>query len=177
MSKIKFIEVNGEILEVVSLADLGLDGFIYSFTRNPFDGYVISKKGGHVYSNKRFGKYMKIGSFAPNGRERVTIANTAFYVDELYARALPLFKEAKETGTTVATVQAPARSGVFKKFAVSAVSDGDGLSFATKPKLHDSRKSAEDEALRLAQSQPGTRFAVCEVVSTVCVGDVYWEKA
>lgn len=58
-----------------------------------------------------------------------------------------------------------------------ATVQGHGLSFSSNPKIHGSRDKAEEEAYRLANSLHGTRFAVCEVVSTVCVGEVDWEKA
>ena len=178
MSIIKQIEVGNIKIEVISLADLGL--FSYLTSPNPYNGYVISEKG-HVYSNNRNAKYVKIGSIVRatvrgRGRVRVIIAGNRFYTDDLLKRALPLFKKAKKLSVTVATVPAPeTRTGVFKKFVVSAV-DNDVLKFASTPKLHDSRKSAEDEACRLAKANNGIRFAVCEVVSTVVAGAVAWEK-
>lgn len=152
------ISVFGDLVDVVDL------GFYNSCLSN----YVIDKNG-HVYSNRRFRQYARIGSRDRYGREKIVVNGIPFFCRELLRLAIPRFNSVKVD----ARENTP---GVFKKCVVGTIRNG-GLSFSSSPKLHDSRKSAEDEALRLAQSQPGTRFAVCEVVSTVCVGDVSWEKA
>ena len=172
MSIIKQIEVGGVKIEVISLFDLGCGFSDYASVVDYYKGYVISEKG-HVYSDKRFGKFMRIGYMSSDARARVTIAGQTFYVDDLHKKAIPLFKKAKAKASKASTSKA--RPGVFKKFVVSAV-DNDVLKFASTPKLHDSRKSAEDEASRLAKEHSGMRFAVCEVVSTVVAGAVTWEK-
>ena len=92
MSIIKQIEVGGVKIEVISLVDLGI--WYYSTSNNTHKGYVISEKG-HVYSNKQNGKFMRIGTMTPSGRARVTIARETIYVEDLYKKALPLFKKAK----------------------------------------------------------------------------------
>lgn len=153
------ISVSGVYVTVV---DLG-------FYSSCLSGYMIDKDG-VVYSNRRSGRYIKIGHRDRFGREQIIVNGRTFSIRDLIRRALPLFvsmqeESRKETST-----------GVFKKFVVATV-QGHGLSFSSNPKIHDSREKAEEEAYRLANSLHGTRFAVCEVVSTVCVGEVSWEKA
>lgn len=153
------ISVSGNLVTVV---DLG-------FYSPCLGGYMIDQNG-VVYSNRRNGRYIKIGHRDRYGREQIIVNGRTFSIRDLIRRALPRFismqeESRKETST-----------GVFKKFVVATV-QGHGLSFSSDPKIHGSREKAEEEAYRLANSLHGTRFAVCEVVSTVCVGEVSWEKA
>lgn len=41
---------------------------------------------------------------------------------------------------------------------------------------HTTRRSAEQEAERLARLLRGTTFAVCECVASVVVSDVHWSR-
>lgn len=152
------ISVSGDLVTVV---DLG-------FYSSCLSGYMVDKNG-NVYSNRRTGKYVKIGHRDRYGREQIIVNGRTFSIRDLIRRALPHF-----VSMTVGAQESSA--GVFKKYVVGTVQNG-GLSFSSNPKIHGSRDKAEEEAYRLANSLHGTRFAVCEVVSTVCVGEVDWEKA
>lgn len=153
------ISVSGVYVTVV---DLG-------FYSPCLSGYMIDKDG-VVYSNRRSGRYIKIGHRDRFGREQIIVNGRTFSIRDLSSRALPLFVSVQEESRKETS------TGVFKKFVVATV-QGHGLSFSSNPKIHGSREKAEEEAYRLANSLHGTRFAVCEVVSTVCVGEVDWEKA
>lgn len=153
------ISVSGDLVTVVDL----------DFYSSCLSGYMVDQNG-NVYSNRRTGKYVKIGHRDRNGREQIIVNGRTFSIRDLIRRALPLFSSMQEESRKETS------SGVFKKFVVATV-QGHGLSFSSNPKIHGSREKAEEEAYRLANSLHGTRFAVCEVVSTVCVGEVDWEKA
>lgn len=153
------ISVSGVLVNVVDL------DFYSSWLR----GYMVDKNG-NVYSNKHTGKYVKIGHRNRYGREQIVVKGQTFPIGDLIHRALPLLNSMQEESRKETSI------GVFKKFVIGTVR-GNSLSFSSNPKIHDSRSGAETEVLRLAQTNSGTRFAVCEVVSTVRVGEVDWEKA
>lgn len=152
------ISVSGVQVTVVDL------GFYSSY----LSGYMIDKNG-NVFSNRRGGRFIKIGHRDRSNREKIIVDGRTFYNQNLLRYALPFFSGENEDSNELIP------ESVFKKFVVGTVWI-DGLSFSSNPKIHDSRTDADSEALRLAHTAPGTRFAVCQVVSTVCVGEVSWEK-
>lgn len=152
------ISVSGVQVTVVDL------GFYSSY----LSGYMIDKNG-NVFSNRRGGRFIKIGHRDRSNREKIIVDGRTFYNQNLLRYALPFFSGENEDSNELIP------ESVFKKFVVGTVWI-DGLSFSSNPKIHDSRTDADSEALRNAQSAPGIRFAVCQVVSTVCVGEVSWEK-
>ena len=153
------ISVSGVQVTVVDL------GFYSSY----LSGYMIDKNG-NVFSNRRGGRFIKIGHRDRSNREKIIVDGRTFYNQNLLRYALPFFSGENEDSNELIP------ESVFKKFVIGTVR-GNSLSFSSNPKIHDSRSGAETEVLRLAQTNSGTRFAVCEVVSTVRVGEVDWEKA
>ena len=154
------ISVSGVQVTVVDL------GFYDSY----LSGYMIDKNG-NVFSNRRRGgRFIKIGHRDRSNRKKIIVDGRTFYNQELLRYALPFFSGENEDSNELIP------GSPFKKFVVGTVWR-DGLSFSSNPKIHDSRTDADSEALRLAHTAPETRFAVCQVVSTVCIGEVSWEKA
>jgi hypothetical protein len=144
------ISVSGVQVTVVDL------GFYSSY----LSGYMIDKNG-NVFSNRRGGRFIKIGHRDRSNRKKIIVDGRTFYNQELLRYALPFFSGENEDSNELIP------GSPFKKFVVGN---------AYNPKIHDSRTDADSEALRLARAAPGTRFAVYQVVSTVCVGEVSWEK-
>ena len=145
-----------------TIVDLG-------FYSSCLSGYMIDENG-NVFSNKRDGNYYKIGHRDRLNREKISVNGQSFFTQHLLHYAMPFFSGKNEDSNELIP------GSPFKKYVIGTVR-GNSLSFSSNPKIHDSRTDADSEALRLAHTAPGTRFAVCQVVSTVCIGEVSWEKA